>query len=359
MLFIHLRLPQKVVTARRYAFTGEELLIICLARIATGDPWCRLIPGNFGGGISRWSSGFEWFINYLFETFYHKISGKSMNMWVDDMDEFRTVIHRKVTDIPCEIESWSCDEEMDKEIDVELGLHLIDIPLDEFFIAFLVDDTNLKCCRPGSGPYGNYKSAPRRFGSHYIQRAFYSGYFKEHGIKYQNVLLPNGLYGSVWGASLSYNDMGILNMSGLIEYLYLILKPTSSGALPCGLGDGIFAQSQVLMSTKMNADAGVNDRKIMNRLHSVRQPVELQFGHFFNSFRLFSNEDAFKLFNKGEFAYRVGIVGFFLLNCSTCLRGSVVNSFFGMLAPSLEDYIPLDEEIEPYVSSSLFSYYNY
>ena len=355
-LLIHLRLPTKIVLPRkRYAFTGEELLIVCLSRIATGDPWCRLIPSNFGGGLSRWSDGFEWFINYLFETFYHKITGNSMKMWVAEMDEFRRVIHKKVTKIPCEIETWASTG----EIDAQLGLQLIDIPFDQFYISFLIDDTNLKCCRPGSGPFGNYHSAPRRFGAHYIQRAFYSGYFKEHGIKYQNVLLPNGLYGSVWGASTSYNDMGILNMSGLIEYLYQILTPTSSGGLPCGLGDGIFSQSQVLMSTKMDTNAGLNDRRVMNRLHSVRQPVELQYGHFFNSFRLFKNEDAFKLFNKGEFAYRVGIVGFFLLNCRTCLRGSVVNAFFDMLAPTLEDYIPLDEELEPFISQSLFHHYNY
>ena len=68
-LLVHLRLPTKIVLPRkRYAFTGEELLIACLSRIATGDPWCRLIPSNFGGGLSRWSDGFEWFINYLFES---------------------------------------------------------------------------------------------------------------------------------------------------------------------------------------------------------------------------------------------------------------------------------------------------
>ena len=97
----------------------------------------------------------------------------------------------------------------------------------------------------------------------------------------------------------------------------------------------------------------------MNRLHSVRQPVELQYGNFLNSFQLFKNENAFKLFNKGEMAYRVGIVGFFLLNCRTCLRGSVVNSYFGMHAPTLQVYLPLDEELEVYIPNSLNSNDNY
>ena len=153
--------------------------------------------------------------------------------------------------------------------------------------------------------------------------------------------------------------MGILNISGLIEYLYQILIPTSSGGLSCGLGDGIFAQSAVLMSTKISQQASANDRKVMNRLHSVRQPVELQYGNFFNAFHLFSNDNAFKLFNKGDLAYRVGIVGFFLLNCRTCLRGSVVNSYYDMHAPTIQEYLPLDEELEIYVSESLHNNYNY
>ena len=39
LLLLHLRIPQFVITSRqRYKFTGEEILIVCLARITTGDP---------------------------------------------------------------------------------------------------------------------------------------------------------------------------------------------------------------------------------------------------------------------------------------------------------------------------------
>jgi hypothetical protein len=44
---------------------GEELLIVCVAKIATGDPWIRLIPGYFGGEVRRCSFGFRWFHNHL------------------------------------------------------------------------------------------------------------------------------------------------------------------------------------------------------------------------------------------------------------------------------------------------------
>ena len=51
-----------------------------------------------------------------------------------------------------------------------------------------------------SGPAGDYIGAPRRPGQYHIQRSVYTRYKKFHGIKVENVLLPNGiitLYGPV------------------------------------------------------------------------------------------------------------------------------------------------------------------
>jgi hypothetical protein len=36
-----------IVTGPRYQFSGEEILLVCVAKIATGDPWTRLIDGFF------------------------------------------------------------------------------------------------------------------------------------------------------------------------------------------------------------------------------------------------------------------------------------------------------------------------
>ena len=51
-----------------------------------------------------------------------------------------------------------------------------------------------------SGPAGDYIGAFRRPGQYNIQRSVYTQYKKFHGIKVENVLLPNGiitLYGPV------------------------------------------------------------------------------------------------------------------------------------------------------------------
>ena len=228
------------------------------------------VPAEFWRQVITMNAWFPLVSLFLFTKFYHKISGNSLSMWVDKMDEFRKIIHTKVISEPCELEVWANDG----DIDVEMSHTYIDIDLDDFMVAMILDDTSIRSCRPGSGPDGDYVGAPRRFGAHQYQKAFYSGYFKGHGLKYQHVLLPNGLYGSVWGASHSYNDIGIFNMSGLEAYLHSILSVSSNGRLPCMLGDGIFTQSEVLMNTKVDEDnISLTHKYLKKRLTSVHQPI--------------------------------------------------------------------------------------
>ena len=128
-------------------------------------------------------------------------------------------------------------------------------------------------------------------------------------------------------------------MSGLVEYLYKILEPTPSGDLPCALGDGIFPQSGVITTTKVHAGASRDEKHLMKRLTSIRQSVELQYGNFFNKQRIFCHEESFKLFRDQETAYKLCIVGFFLLNCSTCFNGCVVKTFFDTLPLTLQEHL--------------------
>ena len=77
----------------------------------------------------------------------------------------------------------------------------------------------MRTTRVGSGPMPD---GSRRQLAFEMQREFYSRYFRAHGIKYLTVHLPNGLTGAVFGSRLSDNDNGVLNMSGLSDYLVQI-----------------------------------------------------------------------------------------------------------------------------------------
>ena len=151
----------------------------------------------------------------------------------------------------------------------------------------VVDDTNISTTRPGAGPNRDYSKTPWRVGSYFIQRAFYSGYFGGHGLKYQNISLPNGLFGSCWGTATNYNDSGVANLSGLEDYLFTVLEFDENGNLLSILADGIFQESAVIMTTKLRQGADEDQKRLNRRLASIRQPIELQYGNFLIGFSFY------------------------------------------------------------------------
>lgn len=118
------------------------------------------------------------------------------------------------------------------------------------FIRLVLADTTVTSSCPESGPFEKYVTTEHRFGAHNIRRALW---------------LPNDLYGSFWGASQAFNDYSILNMSGLADYFYLILEPISSSYLLCGLGDGIFFDSAVIMSINIDQNKSRDKKRLRRR----------------------------------------------------------------------------------------------
>jgi hypothetical protein len=68
---------------------------------------------------------------------------------------------------------------------------------DEGFNIFaFIDNTMNASCRPGGGPTSDGTGAPRN--DPHIQMAWYNGWEKLHGMKWQTVDLPNGMNFHVW-----------------------------------------------------------------------------------------------------------------------------------------------------------------
>ena len=244
-LLTYLRIPP-VIRINGYVFNQEEMLIVCLTKIAHGESWHVMIPHRFGGNPDIWGGAFGWFINHIFVKFYHKISGDSIGrMWADEANNFRELIWKKLTYSPCELEDW-----MNGELE---ELTIVNLPLPHFKPWAFIDCTDVRSSRPGSGPVGEGEHAPRREGAYWLQKAVYSKYFKAHGLKYQAILIPNGLWASIFGGSLNHNDSGILNMSGLREYLYDVLPYIpGTNVLPAVFGDGIYTRCGVITRSPTN-----------------------------------------------------------------------------------------------------------
>jgi len=181
---------------------------------------------------------------------------------------------------------------------------------------------------------------------------------KGHGLKFQAITLPNGMYGNAWGAALSHNDRGMINMSGLEEYLSSHVVTRSVGNdedgwfYPAVYGDSIYVPSEVIQkAVDINAIEGNREmfKTLNRRLNRSRTSIENHFGLMFNEWALLEVKGRHKLVrNKGR-VYKLGIVAFFLTNCYTCFRGNSISKRFGMNRITLDEYIPLNEVIEPFV----------
>jgi hypothetical protein len=202
IILTHLHIPEEFrIHERRCQLTGEEVFLISLVYIASGELIYRMLPTHFGMYNPReFGYAFRIFIQYLYNTFYHKITGNCIHMqWIDKIAIWKKLI--------------SSVTRRERRVDGQLhGIEYIFtwIPFLNFRIFGFNDDIAIETCRP--------TNLQLEDAVHDIQRAFYSRYYRHHGVKFQVVLFPNGMIGSVFRSSLRTNDRGILNLSGLNDY---------------------------------------------------------------------------------------------------------------------------------------------
>ena len=338
-LFIHLRIPDMLSYELRYRFTGEECLLHYLLFNRIGEMKLRMSTNYFGGDPRRFTYSIRIITQHIYNTFYHKISGNSMRMWMPYVTDFRRAIWNKLNEGATVTERDSHDGENNP---VRTIVNL-SIPFDAFRIFGFLDDTGFRTTATANETrreYGFYDD---------VQRAFYSHYYSGHGLKVQAVTLPNGLFGSVFVGAWRVSDSGLLNMSGLDTYLSRLLNefdmklPAAFNQLPALYGDGIFPQlCSIIARYSMGNE---NEQRVNRRLASVRQSIEHIFALHTNLFGLFTIPKRFQLLVHGLQCRKMVLNSFFLLNCHVCFNESPNN--FNIRPPTIEEYLPLDEVMKP------------
>ena len=329
MLLPYLRLPKEFITRSRYKYTGEETLLMCLTYIRTGHDWVVLAEAKyFGGDARRCSEMFDWFIAFLFHEFYNAITGHSMDIWVPYLEEFRKGIWHSFTE-----RLLSKDG---NEVQFQVDLR-------DWRIAFFIDCTCQATCRPGGG--ANFVDADYNEYVNQVQRAFYTGYTKQHGLKFQVLWAPNGMFLSIFGSSMRENDNGMVNISGLNHYLERIMPfvDTERQYQVAAYGDAIYNERSCIVG---RAKKTVEDpwRKIIDKqLGRKRASIENSFADFNNYAQLLSHRKKHKILKQGEKAMMTTMVAFFLFNCKSCFQGNSTSSRFNVKPPSLQEYLPLDK----------------
>jgi hypothetical protein len=218
-------------------YSGEACFLVYLYHLTKGTPFTKMACFVFGGDPRRLSEMNNSLIHHAYNTFYYKISGTSLNQWLPErLDVCQELIFNSVA-------TGSIKEvqfEDSQVVDRQWILHHFEY--DSFRVFGFLDDFAHPTARPGN-------SATRREDFHEnIQRAFYSGYFCKHGLKAQVVYLPIGLIGSIFITKICQKDNGVLNMSGLNDYLcWLLSGHLIRGLFPCLYCDGIFANHSTIL----------------------------------------------------------------------------------------------------------------
>jgi len=161
-------------------FTGEEILLAGLYRMAQprdSTGWA----GTFGWLQSRASKAFKLYLNFMDQNWIYLIND-NVNYWSPMFPTLAEGIRLKLNSEGCTFAEGN------------------------FRIIGFIDCTHMETCRPGSGPCRKGKKSKRKH--KLIQRAFYNGWKKAHGLKVQTVSLPNGMTFHCWGpCSLRHNDI--------------------------------------------------------------------------------------------------------------------------------------------------------
>jgi hypothetical protein len=202
---------------------------------------------------------------------------------------------------------------------------------DTFRIFGFHDDTVIATCRPGSGPTND----GGRF-DNFIQMAFYNGWKKHHGYKYQSLDLPNGMCADLYGpTSFRQNDLVLLRDSNLNDRIAAV--QINKQLQLSSYGDGIFPIGTHTIG-KHVGDCSREEYYENRMMSKIRLANEWDYGATANLFP-FIKWKAGQNIRRNNLVTRYYFVATTLLcNAHMCLYEGLASSYFNCPCPELEDY---------------------
>ena len=181
----------------------------------------------------------------------------------------------------------------------------------------------------------HFTCRPTRF-----QQQVYSGHKRGHGLKYQSIVLPNGLIANLYGPVVGIrHDSFMMYDSGLPQQMQTLL-----GAQNFYLyGDPGYPIRRFLITPFLGNNLTQAQREFNSTMSKMRICVEWEFGDLFEQF-------AFLDFRKNQKIYlqpvsKYMFVSAILKNCKTCLRGCQTSMYFNLSPPTLESYVKNDPNL--------------
>ena len=178
------------------------------------------------------------------------------------------------------------------------------------------------------------------------QRVAYNGHKKIHALKFQALMLPNGIIGHLYGPFEGRrNDNFLLTDSGLLDRLsqFAFRADIAEGA-PMEernfhiFGDPAYGVGPHIMSPFSGlGERTVEEQEWNSEMSAVRIEVEHGFGIVSNTWPFLNAGWKMRLYSSpvGRY-YRVGVL---LTNGLNCLRPNQVAQYFDCPPPMLADYL--------------------
>jgi hypothetical protein len=184
-----------------YRLSAQEVVLISLARLAYPLRWGdlrALFPNRCRFSMQR---AFYWFLDFMIQNWGYLILN-NMDWWVlrGSLAQSAEAIRVKLATLPT----------LNYRQDWPSAFN----PAGGFCASCFIDNTLIATCRPGGGG-GDGVQAPRVPKD--VQQAWWTGWKKLHGIKWQTVMLANGMDLHVYGpGSVRHNDNWMLTQSDIV-----------------------------------------------------------------------------------------------------------------------------------------------
>jgi len=174
----------------------------------------------------------------------------------------------------------------------------------------------------------------------------YNGHKKFHALKFQAVMLPNGMFGHLFGPLEGRrNDNFLLSESGLLEKCIRYAVRTDTDEITPAeqrflqiFSDPAYGISNQLLSPFVGPGERTTEERDWNAaMASVRIEVEHGFGIVANLWPYLNAGWKMRVYASpvGRY-YRVGVL---LTNVLTCLHGNHISQYFDCQPPELRDYL--------------------
>lgn len=294
-----LRIPEDIILANRTRMNGEEALLILLRRLAYPCRWVDLEP-VFGLDYTILSRAFNWMLEYIYHNFGFLVTD-NLRFWAQYFE--------------------SCNHAICRRAGVEAG----SLP-----IAAFIDGKVFEICRPS--PVVTLDGAAVD-----LQREVYNGHKRTHAIKMQAVHLPNGLTMDLFGpVSGRRHDSYMLRESRLNERVAEVQR--ESPVQYKVYGDAAYGGTHTHISRgHVGAVLTADQLEENQRMSRVRVSVEW-------GFQKITTQNAYIDYKKGQKLLQQPVAKYIvvatvLVNCHTCLYGSLTSSSFQLLPPTLEEYL--------------------